>query len=129
MQKRIIYSSKSKKSFTDSDLEQLAQSSALKNESAGITGFLVYRNGFFLQYLEGEEEVLKVLLEKIHQDPRHSMLDEITLEKSEGKVFPEWKMESVSHTDLTGEISKTKKRFIVDCWAMLLAENLLWDNQ
>ena len=110
-----------------SELKELAATSVSKNKVSGITGFLVYSNGHFLQYLEGEASILQKLLNKIHNDPRHEILDEVTLQESEEKVFPEWAMESVSPEDLSGEITKARKIFIIDCWAMVLDEKLLWE--
>ena len=127
MQSRIIYSSKTKRVMLKSELKELAATSVSKNKVSGITGFLVYSNEHFLQYLEGEASILQKLLNKIHNDPRHEILDEVTLQESEEKVFPEWAMESILPEDLSGEITKARKIFIIDCWAMVLDEKLLWE--
>lgn len=41
------------------------------NERAGITGMLLYKDGNFMQLLEGEKEAVLRLHKNIIVDPRH----------------------------------------------------------
>lgn len=123
----MIYSSEATEEFTESDIAELAARSASKNKLLGVTGFLLYKKNFFVQFLEGASEQIEALTERISKDPRHKILKQEVLDGSDEKVFPQWSMEYLSNTDLGGALSPKDKRFIVDCWSMLLPEELLKD--
>ena len=59
--KRLVYVSAATVPFTDAALAQLLNISRKNNVAAGITGMLVYRDGDFLQILEGGEESQYIL--------------------------------------------------------------------
>jgi hypothetical protein len=62
------------------------------NATKGITGLLLYKDGYFVQILEGAKDCLNALLNKIRQDSRHHGV--VTI--SEGEVldreFSSWAM-------------------------------------
>lgn len=124
-QVRIIYSSASTTLFDDYYLADLALKSATANKALNVTGFLIYKNKFFFQFLEGHSTELIPLIKKIHLDSRHQILKQQVLEEADEKVFPEWSMEYINSEDLNGKITVAKKRFIVDCWSLLLPQELL----
>lgn len=62
---RLIYVSSATAPFTEQQLEELLQESRRNNLSADITGMLLYREGKFMQTLEGPEVAVKKLGEKI----------------------------------------------------------------
>ncbi len=41
------------------------------NNTIGLTGILIYSEGNFFQVLEGEEEIVKRMFERIKKDSRH----------------------------------------------------------
>ncbi|HWF37906.1 MAG TPA: BLUF domain-containing protein [Candidatus Acidoferrales bacterium] len=45
--------------------------SQLQGCSSTVTGMLLYKDGCFMQVLEGNEEAVIDLAEKIQRDPRH----------------------------------------------------------
>ena len=53
---------------------------------------LLYKDGNFMQVLEGDEEAVRGLYARIAADPRHG--GEITLQEgfAEGRQFPDWSM-------------------------------------
>jgi hypothetical protein len=63
-----------------------------KNELNGVTGILMYRNGEFLQLLEGEQVNVYYTFKKIRDDERHK--DVVVLYDSEAKkrAFGNWSM-------------------------------------
>lgn len=75
-----------------SDLIELAQQSARNNEKLGITGVLLYDNGLFLQFLEGEEQAVRDLLNRIERDRRHSRLTVVVESPVPTRHFPGWHM-------------------------------------
>ena len=42
-----------------------------KNVSMGISGIIMYSDGNFFQIIEGEEQEVKKVFNKVQQDPRH----------------------------------------------------------
>jgi hypothetical protein len=53
---------------------------------------LLYRDGFFIQALEGEEEVITTLFEKIKLDKRHHTVLLLYKEPITRREFPDWTM-------------------------------------
>ena len=89
---RIIYVSSATAPFTDQQLDDLLQISRRNNLSADLTGMLLYKDGKFMQTLEGPAPAVRSRLEKIRSDPRHEkftiLMDGPILERS----FESWSM-------------------------------------
>jgi Sensors of blue-light using FAD len=88
----IVYASSASQAFTKSDLQTLLQEIRPKNADLGITGMLLYKDGNFMQALEGEEEVLTRLVRIIQHDSRHKGLLVLLRGSSEQRLFPDWSM-------------------------------------
>ena len=73
-------------------LSALLQQCLCHNPGNGITGLLLYGNGTFLQALEGEEDVVTPLYEKIARDPRHADVKCLNSKTIEARQYPEWSM-------------------------------------
>ncbi|WP_025742888.1 BLUF domain-containing protein [Aquimarina pacifica] len=67
----ISYVSTASKSLSNSDIKELFNFVEEFNNKNSITGILMYSNGNFFQILEGDEETILVLFEKIKKDSRH----------------------------------------------------------
>lgn len=93
---RLTYISQAIASLDTTMVQQIATVSAHNNRLRRVTGVLLFLNGVFFQILEGDEEVVKQLYEKILQDERHT---DIICLKTENHVtermFPEWAMQMV----------------------------------
>lgn len=83
--------------FDDEALLELADSAAAKNEEVNVTGYLYYRDGTFLQYIEGERSQVEMLMGKISQDPRHELISKHVLPRISKLVFPHWYMRFLSN--------------------------------
>lgn len=77
------------------DLEQIMTSAARNNAAAGVTGLLLFNGQNFLQLLEGEEDAVARLLDRVEDDPRHSGVVVVTSLETEARSFPEWSMRLV----------------------------------
>jgi hypothetical protein len=89
---RLVYVSAATVPFTDASLAQLLRISRENNTRAGITGMLVYRDGDFLQVLEGEEDAVRETFHRIARDNRHArtlVLDDSEISERE---FSDWSM-------------------------------------
>ena len=88
----LIYVSRAVQSMSEPTLDALLKKPRVFNLSNGITGCLLYQDGYFMQMLEGRREVLFALMEKIKCDPRHSDV-QIVIEGQAGRrVFLDWSM-------------------------------------
>lgn len=88
----LIYVSQAAKPMSDEDLKILLKFARQKNERLGITGMLLYRDGFFMQALEGQHETVDALFERIRQDTRHRDVLCIYRDPIIARSFPDWTM-------------------------------------
>lgn len=89
---QLIYISKPTRLMDSSDLIQLSKQAALNNAHIEITGYLVFNDEYFMQYLEGEELKVNNLYEKIGKDERHESIKLIYTGNTETRIFPKWSM-------------------------------------
>ena len=87
-----VYASSAVQLFLPAELRALLETSRRNNVARGVSGMLLYKDGNFLQVLEGREAAVIAIAAKIQRDPRHRGL--ITLmEGFESEYqFPEWSM-------------------------------------
>lgn len=88
----MVYVSIAKQEMTDKQLQDLLKKARENNERSAITGMLLYRDGFFIQAIEGEKKVLENLYAIIAKDERHWNLILIHDEPIEKRSFPDWTM-------------------------------------
>jgi hypothetical protein len=88
----LVYVSSAARPFSGEDLRALLETCRKNNAELGVTGMLLYKDGNFMQVLEGDEEAVRGLYARIAADPRHG--GEITLQQgfAEGRQFPDWSM-------------------------------------
>ena len=94
----LIYVSQAERPMSAEELAQLLNKSRARNNAAGITGLLIYKNSHsgeranFMQLLEGDREAVERLYRQIAEDPRHHT--KIVLEEGEvpARNFPDWSM-------------------------------------
>ena len=88
----LVYVSSATLPFSRDDLRVLLATCRNNNAALGVTGLLLYKDGNFMQLLEGDEETVRGLYARIENDPRHG--GEIALQQGfvEGRQFPDWSM-------------------------------------
>jgi hypothetical protein len=108
----IVYVSTATDLFSDDDLAAVLTSSRKNNVLTHLTGMLLYREGRFLQVLEGPEVFVRGRMSTITADPRHTGVRVLLEEKIEQRRFPHWTMryEPVSPT-MSNEIPGFRKMF------------------
>ncbi|SFG13966.1 Sensors of blue-light using FAD [Salegentibacter agarivorans] len=92
MFKYLAYVSRQSHVITNNDLKELLSKSRTRNSEIEVTGMLIYFHGSFIQYLEGKEENIDSLYNKIAEDRRHQSVTEIDSGFSEKRAFSEWSM-------------------------------------
>jgi hypothetical protein len=100
--RRIIYASRALHDFSDQELVALLLRARATNEDRGITGMLVYASRSFLQQLEGDDEDVEVVWDRIRMDDRHTELRVLADGPTGSRLFADWSMgfEHVTSADL-----------------------------
>ena len=89
---QLVYVSSACAGLSEDDIEDILCRAREANKVLGITGMLVYLDGYFLQVLEGQPECVRDLYAKIKSDPRHSGA-KVLIESDIAKpAFPDWSM-------------------------------------
>lgn len=88
----LVYVSSAARPFSKTELVELLQVARANNERLGITGMLLYRDGNFMQVLEGEEPMVRDLYARIERDPRHQGSIILLEESLKRRQFGEWSM-------------------------------------
>jgi adenylate cyclase len=95
--KRITYMSRLSFPVTDNELEEIRAVSIRNNQQNNITGVLIYFGDLFFQIIEGDDDKLTRLYEKILKDDRHTDIVCLKTELDvEERLFPEWSMTTIN---------------------------------
>lgn len=86
------YVSEATSAVTQSDLKVILNTAQAFNRRRGITGCLIYEQGHFAQVLEGAEQDLEALMQRIAQDSRHRNLRVVWSGPVEKPMFEQWSM-------------------------------------
>lgn len=89
---RIVYSSAARAGITAPQLEDILAAARIRNARREITGLLLFRDGVFLQLLEGRAVDVHYVLGRIEQDPRHHRIVRLLEEPIGSRDFPKWSM-------------------------------------
>lgn len=89
---RLVYVSAATVKFGKPELLALLNKARDNNQGLGISGLLLFRDGDFLQMLEGERSAVKRLFNVIERDPRHSGTIVLLEEEAESRLFADWSM-------------------------------------
>ncbi len=113
---QLIYISQAKEDLNYYDLDNILVSARKNNSTNQITGLLIFKDGFFIQLLEGSENQVKYILSKVVQDQRHKLVKVIGEWPTDKRFFPNW---SMSFHDI--DVSDFKHPFL----QKLFSENFL----
>lgn len=103
----LVYVSAADHAMTKEELVKVLEEARDNNQKINVTGMLLYRDGFFLQVLEGEREVVYALYADIAKDPRHHHVLTVEAADIQQRSFPNWTMgfknlEDLSETEMVG---------------------------
>ncbi len=113
----LIYYSIAAENTNELVIAQILSESRAFNSKNNITGCLLYHNNQFLQVLEGEEHVIKVLYKKIEKDKRHT--DVTLMEEGEKKErhFNAWNM--AYHHLTANDFNTLDRKLFIDNFSQL----------
>lgn len=92
MIRSLTYMSSASTPFEAKQMTALLLQSRENNDRHGLTGMLLYKNGRFMQVLEGAEKEVRERYAVIAADPRHTDLKTLLDESIERRRFPQWSM-------------------------------------
>ncbi len=78
--------------LSDDEVERIHRSAMTLNSLDGVTGMLIYNGKQFLQIVEGAEDAIEDLVQRLRCDRRH---DDIVIREDrtvDGRSFPDWTM-------------------------------------
>ena len=98
----LVYISRETKPFDEPSLVKLLEEARENNQQMDITGMLLYKEGEFMQALEGDQDDVEALYEKINSDDRHQNVVVLSRKPAPERIFKRWSMgfESLSEEDL-----------------------------
>ncbi|MEM7377359.1 MAG: BLUF domain-containing protein [Pseudomonadota bacterium] len=93
--KAILYYSSAAIELNDTRAWEIAHVSASQNEVFDVTGYLCFYNTYFFQYIEGPDNRVSRIMEKIQSDDRHSVIQTFEELELRTRRFPHWRMRYV----------------------------------
>lgn len=88
----LVYRSRAIPGFDRRQIQKMLEKARRFNEEQGITGCLLYHQGEFLQYLEGNQVRVLQLYDKIKSDPRHTDVVLLSHGNRPERRFEQWEM-------------------------------------
>lgn len=89
---QLVYVSSATTPLDDAALAALLAQSRENNARGGVTGMLLYKDGNFLQLIEGAEAAVRALHARILRDARHQRVITIIEDRTAERQFPGWSM-------------------------------------
>jgi hypothetical protein len=93
---RLVYYSENRISGPPAEInaqiEQILSASRRNNEKVGVTGALMFSEGFFGQVLEGPAAAVEATFERIQRDTRHGDVSLLEFRPIEDRSFDKWSM-------------------------------------
>lgn len=97
----IVYASTAAEPFSAEALAALLEQSRANNTRLGLTGLLLYKDGQFMQALEGPDDVVRERIAVIAADNRHGNIRTVLEREIADREFPDWTMGYRTVTDAT----------------------------
>lgn len=88
----IVYQSTAIETLSNIDLEFILEDSRKFNEEVNVTGVIIYSNGRFFQYIEGQSEDLIRVYDRIKKSRYHRDIIELLDMPVPERFFPQWAM-------------------------------------
>lgn len=91
----LLYTSRCTQPLSEKQMGDLLKASIAWNAKVHITGFLIVREGYFMQLLEGAKDPVLELFTRIELDTRH---EDVTIQaegSSQTRIAPDWHMQKI----------------------------------
>ena len=90
--KFVLYRSVADKNLTQVEFNWIVEAANSFNSENGITGLILFVQGRFFQWIEGDDAVVNQLYTRIAVDPRHRYVQLLTERPSHVRYFEKWGM-------------------------------------
>lgn len=120
----LLYRSKSAGKPDMKTLRDILAVSRRRNSEDLITGFLIYRDGYYMQLLEGPEKKVRDCLDRIKNDSRNSNVITLGEVESSNRFMPDWTMAFVR-----SERVKVASKSFVELFDLGADEDIFRDKQ
>ena len=88
----LVYRSTAQLAFKTVDVKEMLEKARFSNSRDNITGCLLYYEGEFIQYLEGNQIKVLNLFDKIKADKRHKDISILAHGITDSREFKDWEM-------------------------------------
>ena len=122
---RITYLSQAASNFSSIDLLYLLEQCHVNNPKLGLTGLLIFGNETFLQTIEGENDIVEDLIEKISNDKRHIKFQILSKQSIQNRQYSNWAMGFEKLTEQTiADVPELKNFMLSDFNPEYLSSNV-----
>ena len=90
------------------DIGRILMQSRKNNPKLAVGGVLYFSNNHFFQCLEGEQDVVNKVYQKISTDPRHINIQTLLVKRIGNRQFSNWSMKYVASEDNVTRLLKQK---------------------
>ncbi len=102
--RQLIYKSDTTVTVSNAEFSRLLMKARAHNDIHEITGILLYHANSFLQVLEGPEDAVDELFDRIASDPRHKAIQVLRRAEIEERDFADWSMAFVCADTQSSEL-------------------------
>lgn len=99
----LVYVSSAAREFQPPELIDILRTARMNNERLHVTGMLLYKDGNFMQVLEGPGQAITQLLGSIERDDRHRGMIVLIKKAIEQRQFAQWCMAFRDLNDLSAD--------------------------
>ena len=110
----LIYVSTATHLLSNEELLEILHVSRRNNQTGPITGLLLYKDGNFMQVLEGPEEAVREIFGKILKDTRHTDITVLSTDPIKERQFSDWKMAFLNLDEETAKHENAYSQFLSD---------------
>ena len=93
---QLIYKSYATRALTAEEFADIMVEAKVNNKEIDVTGCLLFKDGVFLQVLEGDKKDLVKLYKKIQRDSRHAQAEQLYFESTNERTFQNWSMKMIN---------------------------------
>lgn len=120
---RLIYKSRAKNGIDKETFRDILYTSVELNRKHGVNGALIASRTHYLQFLEGEHDIVADTFARIEEDNRHVNIFLIAFSSVEESLFVDWRMRGFGLFDLNLELeSQLKEKYGVEEGGIRLPE-------
>ena len=122
----LIYLSKANTYISMREINNILAHARCYNKEHNITGMLLFHNDSFLQVLEGKQQDVDELYNKIKHDPRHTCIQNPLTGQTNERTFAAW---SMGFTEIENQDREFRITGLIDYIEALSNEEALSSKQ